>query len=88
MDVRKLTLNYAVELTVVQSEKEFGLLGRNLLHAEDPSLSVHSRRKVKTGKRLNALKTRLVEKRISIKVEKSVEYAEEVSYFGFKMTTR
>lgn len=40
------------------------------------------------GKRLNALKMRLAEKRISINVEKSVEYTEEVSYLGFKISAR
>ena len=39
-------------------------------------------------KRLDSLKTRLTEKRVSVNLSKSVEYAEEVNYLGFKISAR
>ena len=39
-------------------------------------------------KRLEALKTRLVEKKVSVNLSKSIDYADEVTYLGFKVSAR
>lgn len=37
---------------------------------------------------LEALKTRLAEKKVSVNLSKSIDYAEEVAYLGFKISAR